>query len=116
MLQNITKKEISKIIKKFENEPLQKQENPWYIEEKETKYKRLYFGNYEITLILNEQIGSYLYFGVAYFDGEKKTYSTVTRLKEGRREDTLEVNGAKANFALLIANRIKSNTVFFKTC
>lgn len=65
-------------------------------------YRRLIDNNIEYTLVgdTNDFCGAYLYAG--------EQGATVTRLKEGRREDNLIINGERTRFAYLIANNIKN--------
>lgn len=104
----MTNKEIKNIIEQILNA---EDQNGRYGNGNECTFKRMYIGDNEYTLVDGK-----LYAGVKYFDGEKETYSTVTRIKEGRREDSLAINGYAAKFAGMIANNIKSADDFFKTC
>lgn len=65
-------------------------------------YRRIIRGNVEYTLVgfTEDQTGAYLYAG--------DVGATVTRIKEGRREDSLIINGERAVFAALLVNNIKS--------
>lgn len=109
----MTNESITKIIEMASKEPVCSVTNYWI---GTTYFQRAYIDDKEYTLVKDEMFGDCLYEGVAYFDGEKDTYSTVTRVKEGRREDGLRINGCPPRFASLIAKNIKSSTDFFKTC
>lgn len=69
---------------------------------KEAPYRRIIRDNEEYTLVglITDPEGAYLYIG--------DVGATVTRIKEGRREDSLVINGERAVFAALYANNIKS--------
>lgn len=104
----MTKAELKKIIKTV----MEQEEQKGYFPNREVAtFKRFYDGDIEYTLVDNK-----LYMGVAYYDGKKNTYSTVTRLKEGRRTDSLSISGYSARFASLLANNIVDENNFFKTC
>jgi hypothetical protein len=77
---------------------------------KKAPYRRYIDNNKEYTLVgsINDIAGAYLYIG--------EIGATVSRLKEGRREDNLIINGEKTKWASLFANNIKSEDSFFKTC
>lgn len=70
-------------------------------------YRRIIKGNKEYTLVglTTDIAGAYLYCG--------DVGATVTRLKEGRREDSLIINGEKAIFAKLYANNIRSEDDYY---
>ena len=104
----MTHAEIKEIIKTIMK---QEEQKGYFPNGNSTTYKRYYEDDNEYTLVDNK-----LYLGVAYFDGEKSTYSTVTRLKEGRGDDTLSINGYRPKFASLIANNIVNENDFHKTC
>lgn len=104
----MTNTELSKIIKTVMS---QEEQKGYYPNGTDTTYKRYHDGNFEYTLVDGK-----LYEGEVYYDGEKNTYSTVTRLKEGRRDDSLSINGCATKFASLIANNIVDENNFFKTC
>lgn len=73
-------------------------------------YRRITDNDTEYTLVgsVDDASGAFLYIG--------KVGATVSRLKEGRREDNLVINGEKVRWASLYANNIKSENDFFKTC
>ena len=104
----MTVKEISAIISEVINA---KEFAGKYGNGSECTFRRTYIEGREYTLVDGK-----LYMGERYFDGERETYSTITRIKEGRREDRLEIDGICARFAPMIAMNIKSSEDFFKTC
>ena len=73
----------------------------------EAPYRRIIRDNKEYTLVglVTDPTGAYLYIG--------DVGATVTRIKEGRREDSLLIGGVRAIFASLYANQIRSENDYY---
>lgn len=67
------------------------------------KYKRIIKNSVEYTYVLEDECNK-LYVG--------SQGDTVTRIKEGRREDNLLINGERAKFAKLVA-QVEGKSIFF---
>lgn len=97
-------KEIKNIIKELLDMEIQYSK---YGTGEKAPYRRIIRGNKEYTLVglVTDPVGAFLYIGVVG--------ATVTRIKEGRREDSLVINGERAVFAGLYANNIKSENDYY---
>lgn len=99
---------LTEIIRKVLNQEIKEGK---YNNGDKCQYQRFTEDGKEFTLV-----DGHLYYGEAYNDGARETYSTVPRLMEFRREDSLNIGGYKARFAALIAKNVKGETDYFKTC
>lgn len=95
----ITKNEVKKILKEIENCEIQCAK---YGNGTECQFKRIIKDDAEFSLVLNE---GYLYVGTVG--------ATVSRIKEGRREDNLVINGVRVKFATMIAQTKTPNGLGF---
>ena len=93
----ITKNEIKKVLKEIRTSDVQ---HAAYGNGEPCTFQRIIKENAEFTLVDDK-----LYVGTIG--------ATVTRIKEGRREDSLVIDGKKAKFANLIANNIEDDEIFF---
>ena len=105
-MKNITRELVKEMVAK-----LLKQEVKYgkYGNGNEAPYRRIVEDGTEFTLIglATDAGGMYLYIG--------NEGATVTRLKEGRREDSLEINGERVEWAGLYANNIRNEKEMFFT-
>lgn len=97
--------EITRIIKKALSKDVQYAK---YGNGSKAAYRRFIENDMEYTLIGNDQEPKMLYVGTVG--------ATVSRLKEGRREDNLVINGETVKWASLCAKNITSENDYFKCC
>jgi superfamily I DNA and/or RNA helicase len=95
----INKNEIEKVLKELEKSEIL---TGRYGNGQKAEYKRIIKNGIEFTYVIEEE--SKLYIG--------REGDTVTRIKEGRREDGLAINGEKARFAKLVL-KVKNGDFFW---
>ena len=93
----ITKNEIKKVLKEIRTTEVQTAK---YGNGNPCTFQRFIKDNAEFTLVDDK-----LYVG--------EIGATVTRVKEGRREDNLVIDGKATKWASLIANNITDDSIFF---